>query len=585
MMISAFFRLMRNKPYDKRVKRRACQHYLRMLCCYWPFFCIACLTLPVGVYGQASRFVCGNDALKQLPSDFNQSITSEVSRPLLSAQLKTALEDTTTYIVPVVFIIYHKGETVGIGSNVSDSALEYMLNHINERFAGIGVNGYRGLDSRIRFVFAKRTQACNPTTGIIRIDGRSVPGYEANGRSSYEIQSQLAALVPDFVDQSTRSGVLVINLYHQVSGGAFAYYGGAVHMTAPTEVDLNPYNYVPPHEVGHSLLLYHPYDGSYLQGNEYTCPTDTYNDLVEDTQPTRNLDPYFACNPDAEQLINSCTGLPFGTQLRNLMTFGCDQDRFTAGQIARMRYFLANDYKQLASSDFSKPLSPGETPAPLACTLSTPTAITGFYYGIANVKFHTIDNSSSVTSSRYTDYTCAYQTKATLGQTIPLRVSGYGTFGRVYIDYNSDGSFDESSELVMSFTTTNEIDQYTATQFVTIPVTAVVNRILHVRVIIDNGNVPPSACIIPGRANQGFGEVEEYGLLLSTPNCESLRSGNWYDATIWSCGQVPSAQSNVLIKTGHTILLNQLTPKAVCRSLVLQGTLSNQQGALVIGEQ
>ena len=219
---------------------------------YLLLFCS--ITFPnFSVYGQQVTFRCGIDSVRQ-PPNYDSFSPNRQS----GFYPKAAQEDTATYRIPVVFIIYHLGEPQGTGSNISDESVGYVLNLINERFAGIGVNGYRGQDSKIRFLLAKRTQRCNATSGIIRVDGRSVPSYEANGNTEYNIQQQLAALVPDFFDQSTRSGVLVINLYHRVGGGAFAYYGGAVHMTVPGEVDLNPYNYVPTHEVGHSLHLFHP---------------------------------------------------------------------------------------------------------------------------------------------------------------------------------------------------------------------------------------------------------------------------------------------------------------------------------------
>nr|WP_293835666.1 GEVED domain-containing protein [uncultured Arsenicibacter sp.] len=538
----------------------------------------SCITFSaVSVYGQQVPYRCGIDSVRQPPGydSFSRNGNS-------GFYPKATQEDTSTYRIPVVFIIYHLGEPQGTGSNISDESVGYVLNLINERFAGIGVNGYRGQDSKIRFLLAKRTQRCNATSGIIRVDGRSVPGYEANGNTDYNIQQQLAALVPDFFDQSTRSGVLVINLYHRVGGGAFAYYGGAVHMTVPGEVDLNPYNYVPTHEVGHSLHLFHPYEGSFQQGDQYTCPADTYNDLVEDTQPTRNQDPYFACNPDAGELINSCTGLPFGTQLRNLMTFGCDQDRFTPGQIARMRYFLANEDNWLASSGFYRPLTPDELPASPVCQLSTPPAVTGYYFGISAVSINSFTKASAVTSSKYTDYSCSYRANATAGQPLFLSVSGFGTFGRVYIDYNADGAFDESSELVMSFRTINEVDLFTSVQSVTIPANAVLNRVLRVRVIFDMGYMAPTSCSLPGRPGMGFGEIEEYGLMIVAPACESVRTGSWYDPATWSCGHVPDKQTNVVIKAGHTVTLDQQTPKAVCRHLVLQGTLIHQQGTILI---
>lgn len=36
----------------------------------------------------------------------------------------------------------------------------------------------------------------------------------------------------------------------------------------------------------------------------------------------------------------------------------------------------------------------------------------------------------------------------------------------------------------------------------------------------------------------------------------TLKSGNWLDSSVWSCGRIPNTQDNILIKTGHNIFLN-----------------------------
>lgn len=60
----------------------------------------------------------------------------------------------------------------------------------------------------------------------------------------------------------------------------------------------------------------------------------------------------------------------------------------------------------------------------------------------------------------------------------------------------------------------------------------------------------------------------------------TLRSGNWNDASIWSCGRVPQGNDDVMIRSDHTVLLNENMPEAACQTLEILGTFSMQGGAI-----
>ncbi|WP_019990590.1 hypothetical protein [Rudanella lutea] len=66
---------------------------------------------------------------------------------------------------------------------------------------------------------------------------------------------------------------------------------------------------------------------------------------------------------------------------------------------------------------------------------------------------------------------------------------------------------------------------------------------------------------------------------------QTLRSGNWNDPTIWSCGSVPTGTQDVLIKTGHTITVLSPMGRQVCRNLRFEtgGKLMNG-GVLGLGQ-
>ncbi len=549
-------------------------------CLLYCFSICACSSVCLG---QVTGFICNA-----------QSETGIAAKPtfpsLESARARLASEDTVTYTIPVIVMIFHLGEPVGTGSNTSDEDTRYYIDVINQRFAGVGVDGYQGQDSKIRFVLAQRTPACTPTNGIIRIDASGVPGFQQYGYgNNLQTTLQLEELVPELY---RGGGVVFIKTFHKVSGGAFASFdGGPIFLTAPTKNDINPYNYVPTHEMGHVLNLYHLYSGSYPTSNgpyDYTCPANSYNDEVEDTPPTRLYDPYYACSPGAESEINICTGLPFGEALRNLMNYGCNQDRFTPGQIARMRYFLSTQLQGLANSDLRLPDSPNGEVKAMECSLTRQNPSIDQYDGpgINEFQFNDIKNHSfNYRADRYWNYTCGISTHVTSGESYSLTIYGSkSSFGRVYIDFDNSGSFDESSERVVDFQTDNTASYFNETRTITIPETAVLNKKLRMRVIVDSGTTPPTACFLPGDASIGSGEVEDYGIVIEEPSCITLKEGLWTDAEVWSCGRQPNTMDLVRLKHNITIPPDfQSHAKHISFELAVQ-LIYSQGSSLKLGE-
>jgi ELWxxDGT repeat protein len=63
--------------------------------------------------------------------------------------------------------------------------------------------------------------------------------------------------------------------------------------------------------------------------------------------------------------------------------------------------------------------------------------------------------------------------------------------------------------------------------------------------------------------------------------CESLKTGNWNDATVWSCGAVPSVNNDVRIISPHKIELNPTMGKQSILSIDVQpGSVFNATGIL-----
>jgi len=127
-------------------------------------------------------------------------------------------------------------------------------------------------------------------------------------------------------------------------------------------------------------------------------------------------------------------------------------------------------------------------------------------YGIYNVTFNTINNSTANGVDSYQDYTCTNQTNVIADQTYSIFIQtnpGANENVRVWIDYNYNGALD-STELI--FASTNVLTNHTGS--VTIPSTAVTNKPLRMRVGSDIwSNTPPAAC-----TNVFRGQFEDYAV-------------------------------------------------------------------------
>ena len=304
------------------------------------------------------------------------------------------------------------------------------------------------------------------------------------------------------------------------------------------------------HEMGHVLFLYHTFQGSATNGT-YVCPPNGNpaldGDEVTDTAPHRQFDPP-ACS---ESALNSCTGAPFGGLVHNLMTYGNCRDRFTPGQVARMRANLAGPLQSLATSLYRFAPTPAEALVPPTCRVTYGVAPDNQNVGISRVSVNTIDHASGSfpgLDGFYNDYSCSEKTT--------VRAGGMYTFAAtatnpvtVYVDFNNDGTFDETTERVL-----NGVNRGT----ISIPLTAVRGVYLRMRVRTDPGGGPVTACYLPGDAFYGSGEVEDYGLQVQAGGVavHTLASGDWQNPATWSGGQVPGSADTVTIAAGHTITVN-----------------------------
>jgi hypothetical protein len=199
--------------------------------------------------------------------------------------------------------------------------------------------------------------------------------------------------------------------------------------------------------------------------------------------------------------------------------------------------------------------------SPVACT---PTATNGLsnFFGIASFSMNgtpAINANSSSSSSdgkNYVDKSCNTQTTVIPGNSYTLTVGGFFTNThrvKVYIDYNNNGLFTDTDEQVIAGTTSGSTGGNVYTANIIIPQTAVKNTLMRVRVLADPSTASNS-CSIVGQTGFGSGQIEDYALTISaTCMMYSVKSGNWNDATVWSCNKIPDSQDVVTVTSGHTV--------------------------------
>ncbi len=218
---------------------------------------------------------------------------------------------------------------------------------------------------------------------------------------------------------------------------------------------------------------------------------------------------------------------------------------------------------------------------PIACAVAAPNGLSPFF-GIASFSLGAISTNSAFGSpanlgTNYQDLSCAQSASLAAGSSYAFSLTGTfnnSAFAKIYIDYNGNGQFTDAGELVYSGGNANSHSGN-----ITIPTTALSNSALRMRVIFDP-NSSSSACNLLGNGN-GSGKANDYAVTITGTTCppgvrETVKSGNWNDPSVWSCGVLPTASDLVRISQGHTVSL-PATYTADAMTVELLGTI--QYGA------
>lgn len=289
-----------------------------------------------------------------------------ISTKIAEKRLQTHRPLATVYQIPVVVHVFHKGEPVGTGVNLSEERIKAQIDSLTADFRRLNADAINtpteflpvAADVEIEFVLAKQDPAGNPTNGIVRLQG-SRNSYRSNSHrpllrseSYWPPEHYLNIVVTDLEVFIGYASFPIYDFEGIINDtGDYIYDGVLVDFeyfgVNPTTPSFESYGRTLTHEVGHYLGLRHIWG----DGN---CSVD---DFVDDT-PLANSDngdytsPCTFPNPDDDII---CTpGEP--EMFQNYMDYTDDicMNLFTEGQKTRMRTVLEN-----ATNRFTLVSSPG----------------------------------------------------------------------------------------------------------------------------------------------------------------------------------------------------------------------------------
>lgn len=502
-------------------------------------------------YSQKLEFQeCGTDELmrkhyERHPEEKAQddAFNLELSKLIKSGKLSSTLNKNQVYEIPVVVHVVGDGSAVGTVNNKSDADIIAWVNYTNGVFSGSTTSGMSGTSAilPVKFVFAKVNPSCNPTNGINRINASHLPKYVSGGvnndnTTNAVTASEITAL--GMWDTSKYYNIYVVKKLASNAGtlNGFAYYPGGSNDYSFMSTSASAVNaQTLAHEFGHALGLRHTHEG--YSESTGACPTNTdctlQGDLVCDTEPMKSL--YHSSVPYTCQTgqINPCTSQIYAGGERNVMAYTfCFRNLFTQGQSDRATAQLLQYRQSLINSPVASSTTPNNSS--VLTTACTPTSMTNpgnFNIGVTSVKFGNINNYSAnykqASNNFYENFTgnyCSGISKTTIpSNTATVLTVTPGTSNphiiKAYIDYNNDGQFNETTELVLNQSAISSGSAATAS--VIPPAGAVTNTPLRMRVIGEFNGTAVTACYTPK-----YGQVEDYSVIITPQNLLAAESVN-----------------------------------------------------------
>lgn len=317
------------------------------------------LLICLGSWANAQNSVeqCDFDAIHQnlMLTDPVYKQKTDAFNLLLTQGNSSSSKAGPPYMVPVVVHVMHKGEAVGVGSNISDADINQGIRSLNEKFRKIpgSIGDGNGVDMEMEFALAVRDPNGNCTDGIVRYDMSAHNDYMNFGvkRNS---NTGMADATLKALSRWTPTEYYNIYLVYEIDDNncgsgiqGYAYFASSHGNTVDGMLQLSckfgePTNSTLVHEIGHAMNLYHTFEGDGGGGN---CPTNTScmttGDRCCDTPPHIR----YSSHPNYWGAGSSCAyadpnGCGAGTtqdHMHNYMDYSHDvcQNEFTADQKTR----------------------------------------------------------------------------------------------------------------------------------------------------------------------------------------------------------------------------------------------------------
>ncbi|WP_312400001.1 zinc-dependent metalloprotease [Chryseobacterium sp.] len=463
------------------------------------------------------------------------------------------------YEIPVVVHVIESQAAANTNLSLTDLEISNWIDRANKMYATTYGNGFYaegpGADGGnvipFKLVLAKRSTSCTPTSGIVRYNGSTLPLYDTRGvkmsSNSGTADYQVKALAPHWPETSYFNIYVVIGFdgQQQLSYGLMGYarfpdmydYFYESFMKVATIKNQNDTTLT--HELGHAFGLYHTFEGvSYT--SQTTCPVNndctTDGDRICDTSPSRSM---YGVTVPSNSSIDPCTGQNYDGTQYNIMNYTNVERKFTQGQRERAVMLMMEYRKNLLNSTAGKdPSVVIPSPVSVVAAQCNPAGTAhptnnNFAIGATRVQFGAINSmtngydSDEAAPQYYEDYAAAncirpaYYTDIAATSSTELKVSFDNGFGqadkmktKVWIDYNNNGSF-EDSELIVNNTSATMASGagLTLTGNITPPTGAVKNTYLRMRVAVDaatyNGAALPD---ITACSQLQYGQVEDYAV-------------------------------------------------------------------------
>jgi hypothetical protein len=486
-------------------------------------------------YALHNRLVQSTPTYKVRIDALETIIQSKVPRGI-SEGIHQEQTNVAQYTIPVVVHVVHTGDAVGTLYNPTDAQIQGAIAYMNQIYNGT-LPGIQGVgDIEIQFQLATRDPNCSPTSGINRVNGSSLTNYVSEGVNVENTTGVDELAVKNLIrwDPQIFYNIWVVNRLDGQDGTGGTFYAGFAYFPgAPDNYDgtimlatqMAANKKTLPHELGHALNVYHPFEGS----SGSTCPLSDGDCLVQgdkvcDTDPvTLSFSSRTGTNP--------CTTTDYSINTENnFMGYGNLYTLFTAGQKTRMLAAAGSSPSRAYSGTWaisaSYPLNPFSAPGAASC--SPVTGADGLAGNVAGIMNLTLNGISVTSGNARSD--AGYTTHAASCQRLFYLVEGqvysgsYRLYGwnleqaKVWIDFNNDGSFNNTDELVSSVVETSGTTQrpsgFTVPFTLNIPASASKDVVLRMRILEDVSTVYGVSPLNTACANPVYGQAEDYPLLI-----------------------------------------------------------------------